>query len=86
MWQHISLYNLEECKNPLHKFHRVPTIADVPLDEDYVFRSAKYISKAFMVVDKKFDLKIESQLPMDWYIEKLNALDIEYSNSMKDGT
>ncbi len=84
MWQHISLYNLEECQNPLHKFHRVPTIADVPLDEDYVFRSAKYISKAFMVVDERFSLTIETELPVDWYIKHLNDLDQEYTKGKRD--
>ena len=79
MWQHISLYNLKECQNPLHKFHRVPTIAKVPLDEDYVFRSAKYLSKAFKVVDEKFKLKIETKSPMDWYVEQLDELELEYS-------
>lgn len=81
MWQHICLYNLKECQNPLHKFHRVPTIAKVPLDEDFVFRSAKYISKAFQAVDDKFSLTIESMSPMDWYIEKINKLDKEYAQN-----
>ena len=81
MWQHISLYNLKECQNPLHKFHRVPTIANVPLNEDYVFRSAKYISKVFMEVDEKFTLKIDSKLPVDWYLENINKLDDEYAQS-----
>jgi hypothetical protein len=37
MWQHISKFNLKRCTNPLHKYHQVPTISDVPLSEEYVY-------------------------------------------------
>jgi len=41
-WPHISLYNLTECTNPLHGFHRVPEELAVQLDPDYLYRAAKY--------------------------------------------
>nr|WP_292655698.1 hypothetical protein [Nitratifractor sp.] len=71
MWQHISIYNLKICQNPLHKYHKVPTIPRLPLSEDYVFRSSKYLSKSFEVFDKKFNLSFERPLPMDWYLENI---------------
>lgn len=74
MWQHVSLYNLQHCKNPLHKYHRVPTIIDAPIDPDFVYRSAKYVSKSFMLFDEVFNIKIETPLPIDWYIEEFNKM------------
>jgi len=72
MWSHISLYNLETCSNPLHKFHRVPTIRDVILDVDYVYRAAKYISRSFEAIDKHFDLSVEHELPVEFLSRRLD--------------
>lgn len=75
MWSHISLYNMETCSNPLHKFHRVPTIQDAVLDVDYVYRASKYISCSFEVVDKHFELDLELELPVDFMERKLSEHD-----------
>jgi len=74
MWQHISTHNLIQCRNPLHKGHLVPEIISFPLDEDYVYKSSKYLSKSFSVVDKKFDIKTVDSLPIDWYEEEYNCM------------
>ena len=74
MWQHISIFNLKQCKNPLHKYHKVPAIRNVPLSEDYVFRSSKYLSKSFEVLDKKFEFSIDMPLPVDWYLENIEKV------------
>lgn len=86
MWQHISVYNLKICQNPLHKFHRVPTILSLPLDEDYVFKSSKYLSKSFAVFDKKFDLSFESLLPIDWYLENIEHVYENLNEGNQDAT
>lgn len=74
MWNHTSVFNLKHCTNPLHKFHRVPTIARVPLDPDFVYRSAKYVSRSFETVDQAFALAVRAEVPLRWLAEKLNAL------------
>lgn len=74
MWQHISIFNLKQCTNPLHKYHKVPAINDVPLSEDYVLRSSKYLSKSFEAFDKKFELSIDIHLPIDWYLEHIKRV------------
>jgi hypothetical protein len=53
MWQHIAIYNLKPCANALHKRHRIPTVAHVPLDPDYVYRSAKYVTRSYELFDCK---------------------------------
>ena len=74
MWQHISRYNLKYCINPLHKYHRVPTILEAPTDIDYVYRSAKYINRSFEEVDKKFKLKIKTTMPLSYLVKKINKI------------
>jgi len=81
MWQHVSGYNLEQCKNPLHKYHMVPTIAEVPLDPDYVYRSAKYVDRSYEVFDVKFNLDIDTEMPHDWYVKEFEKLLSDDSNS-----
>jgi hypothetical protein len=74
MWNHVSLYNLGNCTNPLHKFHRVPLIPVLPLDPDYVYRSAKYVSRSYEEVDKAFSLARKRDLPLAWFVSEWNAL------------
>lgn len=45
-WQHISMYNLVPCEEPLHALHRVPVIAEALFDPDYAYRTAKYLDRS----------------------------------------
>ncbi len=74
MWQHVSLYNLKPCSNPLHKYHKVPSILDVPADPDFVYRSAKYLDRTYEAIDEKYSLKIETKMPLDHFVEEFNKL------------
>lgn len=78
MWQHISRYNLKVCNNPLHKFHKVPTIYHAPSDIDYLYRSAKYLTLSFKKLDTKFHLKIKTRMPLHYLSEKLKLLEKVY--------
>ncbi len=53
MWNHLVRYNLRLCTNPLHRYHRVPTIRDDPSSEDYLYRAAKYVEKTFVLFRDK---------------------------------
>jgi len=74
MWNHVSMYNLRHCTNPLHKFHRVPTIAEVPLEPDFVYRSAKYVSRSYESCDQAFSLQIDAPDPVEWLVAELNSV------------
>lgn len=74
MWQHIAIYNLKPCTNALHKYHRIPHIADIPLDPDYVYRSAKYVSRSYELFDTVFGLNCETELPVDCFVREMNQL------------
>lgn len=74
MWQHIEMFNLKKCTNPLHKYHRVPTISNLPLSEDYVYRSSKYLNMSFIAFDKKFNLNIGTPMPKEWYMKNIEEI------------
>jgi hypothetical protein len=74
MWQHVSLYNLKPCSNPLHKYHRVPSILDAPMDPDFVYRSAKYLDRTYEAIDEKYSLDIETKMPLDYFAEEFDKL------------
>ena len=74
MWQHISVYNLKPCTNPLHKYHKVPHIFDVPIDPDYVYRSAKYLDRSYETIDEAFKLEIQTKMPLDFWVDEMEKL------------
>jgi len=83
MWQHISEYNLDRCKNPLHKYHKVPSIPRIPLNPDYVYRSAKYVDRSYELFDKTFNITIDTPLPHGWFVEGFNKF-LEKQNSEQE--
>ena len=50
-WEHIEKYNLQKCQNPMHRYHRVSIVADVPLDPHYLYLAGKYLNKTLRVFD-----------------------------------
>ncbi len=69
MWPHVSVYNCKNCTNPLHKYHLLPELHEVPLDLDYLYRSCKYVDKAYRLFIDKFDLKYQNLMPLEWWDE-----------------
>jgi hypothetical protein len=61
MWNHVAKYNMTQCENPLHRMHRVPVDAELDMDPDYLYRSAKYVDKLFRAFDSAFGIKIEQK-------------------------
>jgi hypothetical protein len=52
----------------------VPTIRKVPIEPDFVYRSAKYISRSYEAIDQKYKLDIETMMPIDYFVEEFNKL------------
>jgi hypothetical protein len=50
-WQHIWRFNLRQCTNPLHGYHRVPANPHLPPDLQQLMNAANYLCKVF----HKFD-------------------------------
>ena len=71
MWTHIADYNLRQCRNPLHQFHRVPEDSDLEPDIDYVYRATKYVAKTFDLFDRKTGVSVETPSSLDSFVEAL---------------
>lgn len=69
MWQHVGIYNVEPCSNPLHKWHVVPKIRRDPAHPDFMYRSAKYISITFELFDEKMGVDCGTPLPEQYFVE-----------------
>jgi hypothetical protein len=80
MWQHVAIYNLKACRNPLHRYHNVPTISEAPLDLDFVYRSAKYVSRSYKAVDEKFGLSCTAPYPVTWLSDEMSKLSASTEN------
>jgi len=57
MWHHVAIYNLKQCKNPLHRFHKVPEVPDLDADARLVLMAGKYLETTFALFDSKMGLK-----------------------------
>ena len=71
-WEHVHLYNTVACRNPLHKFHELPAMADAPLDPDYLYRSAKYVSMSYRAYDRATGISGGPQMPRDFLWENID--------------
>ena len=67
MWPHVSVYNCKNCESPLHQHHLIPELHEPPLDLDYLFRSCKYVHKAYELFIKKFSIELKCKMPLEWW-------------------
>lgn len=69
MWNHVGKYNVELCTVALHKGHLLPCIRRFDPDADFLYRSAKYISKSFRVFSEKTSAFADVSLPVEYFAE-----------------
>ena len=51
MWNHVSKYNLRQCDNPLHRYHRVPSSPQMSFELEYIHGAASYLKRTFDAFD-----------------------------------
>ncbi len=74
-WQHVAIYNLKECRNPLHRFHSVPVIPELAPDLHYLYLGAKYLQKTFATFDSAFGTISTLQSALDVLCQELQAFE-----------
>jgi hypothetical protein len=74
MWHHVARYNLRQCANPLHQYHKVPEDPDFSIDPYNLFLAAKYLEKTFRAFDEKFSIKVDVPSAYDHLCESLDKL------------
>jgi hypothetical protein len=70
MWQHVGIYNVVRCENPLHKNHRIPAMPELRIDPDFLYRSAKYVSRTYDLLSGKLGLRCDTMLPVAYFAER----------------
>lgn len=58
MWNHIAKFNLRICRNPLHRYHRIPEIKSFSPNYRVFDSAAEMLAMTFTLVDERFSLKI----------------------------
>lgn len=84
MWPHVSVYNSRICSNPLHRNHLIPALNDAPIDADYLYRSIKYVDKAYRLFAEKLKLLGLEIYPLDWweaYVDEIHSVPGESEQS-----
>lgn len=65
MWHHVVLFNIETCRNPLHGYHRVPTMRGLVPDPVLLQRAAEYADKAIAIFDEATNTSIGDLTALD---------------------
>lgn len=86
MWQHVGIYNMTPCRNPMHKWHLVPEIREPEPHPDFMYRSAKYVSQSYELFDEKMDTTSDVPLPVDFFLESSLPESEDEDNSTKSDT
>ncbi len=74
MWHHIGIYNLRQCMNPLHRFHKVPAITVADADVHFLYLASKYLRMVFEVFDRFTKIAIESPSANQMLTTRLSEL------------
>jgi len=74
-WNHVGKFNSVPTESPLNKDMRMPVIPHYGADPSIAFNAAKYLSKAFGAVIKKFEVKIENVLPWEWMVGRMGEVE-----------
>jgi hypothetical protein len=75
MWQHVAMYNLKQCTNPLHRMHLVPDASEGPIDPHYLYLAGKYLQKTFRAMDDVLGTSIEGGSAFDLLCEDLKGFE-----------
>jgi hypothetical protein len=85
MWPHIGRLNLTSCRNPLHKFHRIPTIREIPPDIGFLDTAAKYLSKSFATFDDAMGVEPNLEDGRRIFSDDLNEVADEFDKEAGEG-
>lgn len=73
-WDHVHVFNTIQCSNPLHKWHRVPSIVDAGISDDYLFRSAKYFDLMLSSFDHAAGREESFTGAKKYFIENISSI------------
>lgn len=70
MWQHVGRFNVVPCKTPLHKYHRIPAMINFSPNPDFLYRSAKYVSRSYVLLSEKMGIEVDVRVPVEFFVDE----------------
>lgn len=83
-WNHIARYNLQKCKNPLHRFHSIPITSAHAADIHYLYLAARYLEKTFFRFDEMANIKSRQKSALRILSSKWMAIERELGSAKRD--
>ena len=77
MWNTIARLNLKFCINPLHKFHRIPSLEQPPVYLGIIVQTMEIMNLSFMQWADFKGVKIKAQTSSADLIEEINKILLE---------
>lgn len=74
MWQHVAIYNLSDCTNPLHGGHHVPTATEATIDIHYLYLATKYHAKTCDAFDAATEITCNVESCFEFLQTELNKI------------
>lgn len=62
-WNFIGVYNVNQCRNVMHKYHFVPSIEPPRWSVNFLIESAKLLTRSFEYWDDKLATSCDIELP-----------------------
>lgn len=84
IWHHVARYNLRQCSNPLHRYHRIPEDLEIGIDSHYFYLASKYLEKTFSTFDETFGIEIEGASAFEQFLyttDQLSKMDTDGTDS-----
>jgi hypothetical protein len=79
-WHHVGKFNLAICTNPLHKYHRIPTMSDCEPDLYFPMEAVEYMENSFLIIDDHFKISLDQPKSIDKLVNDLAELGKELSD------
>jgi len=73
-WNAISRLNLEFCSNPLHRFHRVPSLEEPPIHLGTPEQAIKIMDESFRAWKQAKGIDMLSSVACDSFLQTVSAL------------
>lgn len=70
MWNHVGRLNVVQSGNPLHKYMLIPGDPEVEPELDLFLNCAKYLQESLSIVDETFNLRCNTLLPYDYWLDQ----------------
>lgn len=74
MWNHVGVFNLRQCQNPLHRFHKVPCVRSDSGDFQVLLVAGAHLDRTFHLFDRKTGTKCSEPSPLHNLAARLSKL------------